>query len=352
MLHFKIHNFSSSKGPASLDLENVRTGTDVQQALLDLADNHYKGKIISITLPRLIPRPDILFAGEPRDDSGRVFATYPDPVSGKSQFYFEYSMHFNVYDMKAWQMIRDSLNIYFTLFQKVFESLSIVADVQNPLPDPKILPKLSTERLAQQNGMKVFVKILGGKTLTYYLEPSDQSILLKTLIRSTEGIPQDQQRLIFAGRDLVDGVRLSDYNIQSESTVHMLLRLRGGMYHFTSSRKDNTETDQNVSGCVHYLPIVFPRGEIVEIPCANEDHGRGLTADDVSVFLAENSIMDRFREAEVLRSSIRETERELELMREKLGIILHPTIASVVTGDREVEQDDDDDDEEEEDPDL
>lgn len=120
--------------------------------------------------------------------------------------------------------------------------------------DRDVLVKVDLYKLDKKltNTFEIFVKTLTGRTITIYANCNTKISEIKKQIYIKERVTPCDQRLIFAGKLLIDDKTVSDYNISYSATIHMILNARGGMHHESSSRNDYNDIDSiNKKICVY-----------------------------------------------------------------------------------------------------
>ena len=197
--------------------------------------------------------------------------------------------------------------------KKVFEQM----DCTFPLPgyigkfglDVKLVPPPESESEEDDDdyeygpSMKISIKTLTGKNIPLDVNPRDSAKVLKSKIQDKEGIPPDQQRLIFDGKELEDGRKLSYYKIGENSTISLVLRLRGGMYHCISGRDGLNKLE---------LVNTYQDYTSVKIKYVGSDNDNDELVIGMKNYETRESLLSRIREKE---SAIHDLQNQIDAIK-------------------------------------
>lgn len=123
----------------------------------------------------------------------------------------------------------NSDDYYLTFSGKVLDDLNTISDYNIDKDNTiNLMIRINGGGGSEGSTKQIFIKTLQGKTLTIDVSDTDTIQSIKNKIFDKEGIPIDQQRLVFNGKQLEDNQTIADYNIQADSNIHLVLRLRGG----------------------------------------------------------------------------------------------------------------------------
>ena len=170
----------------------------------------------------------------------------------------------------------------------------------------------------EKGTFQIVVKCLSGKVYELTVHPSFTIDTVKTKIYESKGIPPDQQRLIFEGKQMEDGRTLSDYNVQKGANIHLILRLCGGMYHPAAGRNGYDTIGPNPDDMSTYVKIKFGPKSSIELEIKEGETRESLMKRAAEIISLQEKI-DAIKSGKKRNGALLDTDEEDEEPKKKAG---------------------------------